>query len=130
MNISIDINSPVPIYIQILDQIKLLIAQKKLKTRDKLPSVRELALQLELNPRTISNAYRELAVQGLVEKKKGIGLFLTDSCKGFSEKEKGNQLEQKINELIEFGMMLGMSKEDIFREFTKVCSDGKVIGEE
>jgi GntR family transcriptional regulator len=123
MKISIDINAPIPIYIQILDQIKLLIAQKKLLSGDKLPSVRELSLQLELNPRTVSNAYRELAAHGLVEKKKGIGLFLTSACKKFSQKEKGYQLEQKINELIDFGMMLGLNKKEISDEFKRVIQE-------
>lgn len=125
MKISIDINAPIPIYIQILDQIKLLIAQKKLISGDKLPSVRELSLQLELNPRTVSNAYRELTAQGLVEKKKGIGLFLTNACRKFSEKEKAYQLEQKINELIDFGMMLGLDKKVIFDEFIRVIREVK-----
>lgn len=113
MDIKISMSDPVPIYIQILEQIKLMIAQKQLKEGDKLPSVRELAIHLNLNPRTVSNAYKELAHLGLIQKKSGIGLFVNETCIEFSEIEKRSQLMKKAGELFRFGNSLGFSDEEV-----------------
>ena len=118
MDIKIEMSDPVPIYIQILEQLKLKIAQKELIAGDKLPSVREMAVSLEINPRTVSNAYKELTHLGLVMRKKGIGLFVTESCQKFSEEEKKIQLKDKINDLFNFGKTLGYHSEEIMEMIT------------
>ncbi|MCK5685501.1 GntR family transcriptional regulator [bacterium] len=120
MDIKIEMSDPVPIYIQILEQLKLKIAQKELVAGDKLPSVREMAVKLEINPRTVSNAYKELTHMGLVLRKKGIGLFVTDNCQEFSEEEKKLQIETKIQELLSFGKTLGYHSNEILELIKKI----------
>lgn len=123
MNIRIDPASPVPIYLQILDSLKISIASGELKSGDRLPSVRELALQLRLNPRTISNAYRELLTMGLAESQKGVGLFLTENCRPFAGVEAITQLRERINEAITFGRELGFSGARILQETASLIRD-------
>ncbi|QSQ08183.1 HTH-type transcriptional repressor YtrA [Koleobacter methoxysyntrophicus] len=73
----IDPDSPVPIYIQIKQQIKKAAAGGVFKPGEKLPSVRELARELTVNPNTVSKAYQELENEGVIIKERGIGMFVS-----------------------------------------------------
>lgn len=124
MDINIDSSSPVPIYLQILEELKIQIAQGRIGPGDRLPSVRELSVELRINPRTVSSAYRELMIKGLAASRKGIGLFLTDQCAGFAGTEAGSQLDSKIAELIGFGMSLGFARSEILERFNEIVRGG------
>lgn len=75
MLLEIDNHSGVPIYRQVIEQIRRQIMAGRLNEGEQLMSVRELAAQLRVNPMTISKAYALLEVEGLVERRRGIGLF-------------------------------------------------------
>ncbi|PKK89520.1 MAG: GntR family transcriptional regulator [Candidatus Wallbacteria bacterium HGW-Wallbacteria-1] len=122
MEIKVDPSNPVPIYIQILDSLKLAIASGELNSGDRLPSVRELAVELRLNPRTVSNAYRELITLGLAETRKGIGLFLTDRCQPYAGQEALSLLREKMNETITFARGMGFQNETILDEMTRLIT--------
>lgn len=68
-----------PIYMQIMDQVFLQIARGELKPGEKLPSVREMAIQAGVNPNTIQRSYAEMERMGVVETKRGQGTFVIDS---------------------------------------------------
>ena len=72
-------SSGVPIYRQIIEQVRRMIAGGHLHVGEELPSVRNLALQLEVNPMTISKAYSLLEAEGLVFRKRGRGMYVADS---------------------------------------------------
>ncbi|HKI73767.1 MAG TPA: GntR family transcriptional regulator [Pseudomonadales bacterium] len=72
----IQTNSNVPIYRQLVDQVHRLAASGRLKAGDRLPSVRQLAEELAINPMTVSRAYGLLEQDGLVERRRGIGMVL------------------------------------------------------
>ena len=74
--ISIDERSGVPFYRQIIDRILLAIAGGDLKPGDRLPTVRQLAIDLHVNPNTVSRAYRELEIRGVVTTQRGTGTFV------------------------------------------------------
>ena len=76
-----------PIFRQIVDGIRKEIALDNLKAGSKLPSVRGLALQLGINANTVAKAYSELTSQGLIESRKGLGLFVTETKQMLSEQE-------------------------------------------
>jgi len=65
-----------PIYEQIIDEIKKMLVRKELQPGDQLPSQRELAQQINVNPNTIQRAYREMEITGLAESRRGLGTFI------------------------------------------------------
>ncbi len=76
MKIQLDLKSGVPFYRQIIDQVKSAIAMGRLEPGDRLPTVRQLAVDLSVNPNTVSRAYTELELTGLVETHMGSGTFV------------------------------------------------------
>jgi len=77
----IEFNTSKPIYEQVIDEIKRQIARGEIEPNDKLPSQRELAEEIEVNPNTVQRAYREMENQNLVETKRGRGTFVKDDDK-------------------------------------------------
>ena len=86
----------VPIYRQIIRQIEYAILSGRLKTGDKLPTIRSLAVELKTNPNTIAKAYGELEIRGILETQVGSGTYISDRKP--LPKDKGP--ERKINELV------------------------------
>jgi len=76
IDIRIDIHSPVAAYVQIENQTQFAIVSGRLKPGDRLPSVRELAERLGVNPNTVTKSYRDLEVMGLVSAHHGMGVFV------------------------------------------------------
>ncbi len=76
MGIRIDTKSGVPFYRQIIEQVKFAIARGDLKPGDQLPTVRQLAVDLSINPNTVIRAYRELELAGVLETQQGSGTFV------------------------------------------------------
>ena len=76
MLLQIDHHSGVPIYRQVIDQVRHQIMAGQLKEGDQLTPVRDLSVELKVNPMTISKAYSLLEAQGLVDRRRGIGLFV------------------------------------------------------
>jgi len=114
--IKINLNSSVPIYAQIIEQIKRNIALGLLKPGDKLPSVREMSANLLINPNTIVKIYTELERESIIYTKKGIGSFVSE----FTPKLIAPRRKKIICEMIEKAFIesahLGMSGE----EFKKI----------
>lgn len=79
LNLQIDPHSGVPVYRQIMDQIKYYAASGQLRPASQLPSIREMALSLSVNPTTIVKAYTELEHEGVIEMRHGKGAFLADA---------------------------------------------------
>jgi len=77
----IEFNTSKPIYEQVIDEIKRQIARGEIEPNGKLPSQRELAKEIEVNPNTVQRAYREMENQNLVETKRGRGTFVKDDDK-------------------------------------------------
>src|SRR5436309_4279088 len=85
---AIDLHSGVPVYRQLIDQVRGGIASGQLTKGDQLPTVRQLAVDLEINPNTVVRAYRELELGGLLETHQGTGTFVS------SQKLKGSDAER------------------------------------
>ena len=93
---SLDLNDDVPIYRQIIRQIEYAVLSGRLKSGDKLPTIRSLAVELKTNPNTIAKAYGELEIRGILETQVGSGTYISD--KKPTPEEEGP--EQKIRELV------------------------------
>ncbi len=75
---SIDHNSGVPYYKQIILQVEMAIADNRLTGGDQLPTVRSLAVDLQINPNTVAKAYNQLEIRGIVNTQQGTGTFISD----------------------------------------------------
>src|SRR5438105_11658397 len=85
----LDVRSGVPVYRQIIDQVLGGIAAGSLKAGDQLPTVRQLAVDLAINPNTVARAYRELEIREVLATQQGTGTFITE------QKPKVNELERR-----------------------------------
>jgi len=70
----VNVDSPIAVYIQIENQVQFAIASGRLRPGDTLPSVREMSMALDINPNTVTKAYRDLALLGLVNARRGVGV--------------------------------------------------------
>ena len=78
MKFAIDPRSGVPLYRQLIEQVKSSIARGGLRPGDQLPTVRQLAVELSINPNTVAKAYRELEIQGVLATQQGTGTFVSE----------------------------------------------------
>ena len=114
MFIEIDLNKPVPIFNQIMDGVRLAVATGRVVPGDRLPSIRDLAVELRVNPNTVAKAYRELERSGLVEVKRGMGYFVSQSDNGrLSQRERHTLFEKLADELIASGIALGLDADEL-----------------
>lgn len=104
----------IPIYIQIMNLIKRDIVTGKLKVGDKLPSVRELASELQVNPNTLQRTYQELEREGITYTQRGMGTFIREDDTMISELKK-DMAKEILNNFIEGMLNLGFTGEEIIK---------------
>ena len=119
LHLTINQDDGVPLYLQLVQQIKRLIAMGFLRPDNELPPVRALAQQLVLNPNTVVRAYRELEVAGLIYKRRGAGTYVSSNSTPFTEDECRRLLAQRADALVIEGGNLGYNLDrltDLLRE--------------
>jgi GntR family transcriptional regulator len=112
--------SGVPVYRQIIDQILGGIASGSLTPGIQLPTVRQLAVDLAVNPNTIVRAYRELEIRGVLSTQQGVGTFVTAHPVKPGEAERQRQLDQLVGEFMARAGSSGFTADDVverMREF-------------
>lgn len=125
---NINTKSDKPIYEQIIDNIKELSFKKILKAEDKLPSVREMASMLSVNPNTVSKAYQELERQKITHTVRGRGTFLSEDTKAADDSERTVKALRELRDVcIELGH-LGFDRDRTIKEIDKIYSDIKKGG--
>jgi GntR family transcriptional regulator len=112
MQIYIQARDGVPIYLQVMQQIKYLIASGRLEPGEELPSIRVLAEQLLVNPNTIARAYRELEVAGVVEKRRTAGTYVAESGSPLARKERLKLLKERIDQLLVEAFQMGFDLDE------------------
>jgi Predicted transcriptional regulators len=115
----VDPASGIPIYVQLIGQIKNCIAGGILVPGDRLPSVRELAAQLTVNPNTIQKTYQELEQNGIIETQRGRGTFVCGSIPIEFGQDRVRKLEDMIRALFVEAYHLNFKKEEFLKIFTK-----------
>jgi len=110
--INIDFKDRRPIYQQLMDSVEDLAAKGLLKANAQLPSVRQLAVDLSINPNTIQRAYAELEKRGVLYTVPGKGSFLSDNRKQLLE-DKENKLLQALRDIFAQALELGLSLDDL-----------------
>ncbi len=113
MKFHIDPASGVPFYRQIIDQIKYAIARSGLKQGDQLPTVRQLAVDLAINPNTVSKAYSQLEILGILETQQGSGTFISKQEVKVPELERQEKLDTLCREFISSAVSYGFTLDEL-----------------
>jgi GntR family transcriptional regulator len=119
MLLEIDHHSGEPIYRQIIRQIRQQIMTGQLKEADQLQTVRDLAVRLNVNPMTVSKAYSLLEAEGLVERKRGIGLFVAKIKTDDRQRIKARLLNSIIDKAAITAVQLGTPEDEAVKSFKK-----------
>ena len=108
-----------PIYRQLKDKVVTAIMEGSLREGEALPSVRNVAVDMQINPITASKAYQELVMDGLVEKKRGLGMFVVDGARSkLMEEERERFLKEEWPRVMETIRRLGLDAEALLKNST------------
>ncbi len=113
MQFSIDPKSGVPFYRQIIEQAKFAIARGDLTSGDRLPTVRQLAVDLSINPNTVIRAYRELEIEGVLDTHQGSGTFVSNKRPEVDQLERRRMLDQILTDMLARASDYGLSLDEV-----------------
>src|SRR5687767_15317394 len=103
----------VPIYLQIVNQVKYLVASGRLEPGEELPPIRTLAEQLLVNPNTVARAYRELELAGVVTKRRTAGTYVSDAASPLARRERLKIVTERIDALLAEARSLGIGTDEV-----------------
>jgi GntR family transcriptional regulator len=115
MQIHISAGDGVPIYLQIVNQIKYLVSSGRLAAGEELPPIRVLAEKLVVNPNTVARAYRELETAGIVEKRRTAGTYVSDQGSPLARRERMKILAERVDGLLAEAHQMDISFEEIVK---------------
>src|SRR6516162_2025835 len=121
----LDPHSGVPIYRQIIDRVTGNIAAGVLKAGDQLPTVRQLAVDLSVNPNTVVRAYRELEIRGVLETQQGTGTFISKQQVKRDEAERQRQLSQIAGEFLARAGSAGFTLQELLETLRGLQVDSR-----
>ena len=123
--LKLDLRSGVPVYRQIVDQVRTGVAAGTLTAGDQLPTVRQLAVDLAINPNTVMRAYRELELGGLLETHQGTGTFIRNKKIIKNSGEHERQLTQLANEFTARAGAAGFTVEELLERLRELAPQSK-----
>jgi GntR family transcriptional regulator len=118
--ITVDPSNDVPIFRQIVQQIKTAVAMGRLLPEEPLPSVRQLAVDLAVNPNTVARAYLDLEIEGVIYKRQGAGTFVSGQGVEMSKQERRRVLSELFERALVEGVNLGMEERELRETFERV----------
>lgn len=113
LDLQIATGSNVPIYRQIVDQIRCAVAAGQLAVGDKLPSVRAMAERLVVNPNTVAKAYNDLVRDGVIESRHGLGVFVAKRRAIYTRAERVRRLDAALDTFLSEALVLDFNPEEI-----------------
>src|SRR6195256_2612994 len=119
----LDLRSGVPVYRQIIDHVLGGISTGSLKPGDQLPTVRQLAVDLAINPNTVVRAYRELEIREVLTTQQGTGTFITDKKPHASEMERQRRISQLAGELLARAGAEGITLQELIDYYTELQNE-------
>jgi len=117
---ALDLHTGVPVYRQLMDQVRAALASGTLAAGDQLPTVRQLAVDLAINPNTVMRAYRELELGGLLETHQGTGTFIANKKVEKPSAERERQLSQMASEFAARAGAAGFTLEDLIERLREL----------
>jgi GntR family transcriptional regulator len=122
MNLRIHFSTGVPIYLQLMEQIKHAVETNAIRAGEQLPTIRKIAEELTMNPNTVARAYRELERDGIVEVRHGSGVFVAGQPSSANKTAEIRQAGEVLRSAIERGMALELSEAELRRVFEEELS--------
>ena len=119
----LDLRSGVPVYRQLIDQVTGGMAAGTLEAGHQLPTVRQVAVDLSINPNTVMRAYRELEIRGVIETQQGTGTFIGHQKVKRDEVERQRRLNQFVGEFVARAGSAGFTVEDLLERLHDVRSE-------
>ena len=119
MEFQVDPTTRVPIYRQLMDQIRLAVARGRLKPGSRLPSVRVLSRELVVNPNTIARVYTELEREGVLNTRPGLGVFVAEPQADLSAAARRQRLAEIIDGFLTDAVHLGFSADEVLSAVAK-----------
>src|SRR5437016_12684635 len=119
----LDLASGVPVYRQIIDQVLGGMASGTLAPGTQLPTVRQVAVDLAINPNTVVRAYRELEIRGVLETQQGTGTFISNQKVQRNEMERRRQLNQIVSEFVSRAGAAGFTIDDLVEQLRELATD-------
>jgi DNA-binding transcriptional regulator YhcF (GntR family) len=121
----LDMQSGVPLYRQLIDQVQAAIAAGALRSGDQLPTVRQVAVDLEINPNTVMRAYREMEIRGILDTQQGTGTFVAQQTIDRDALEHSRGLEQLVEEFAARAGSGGFHLEELMTALRDRIAEGK-----
>lgn len=121
----LDPHSGVPVYRQIIDQVQAGIASGALTVGNQLPTVRQVAVDLAINPNTVLRGYRELEIRGVLETQQGTGTFISNRTVEHDEGERARQLGQLVSEFVARAGSNGFTLQELMERLIEFEDKGK-----
>jgi len=115
VQLHISANDGLPIYLQIVNQVKYLVASGRLKPGEELTPIRVLAERLLVNHNTVARAYRELEAAGVVEKRRTAGTYVSDQGSPLARRERIKILTERIDALLAEARQMGVAFDDLMK---------------
>ena len=115
----LDASSGIPYYRQIIDQIRFGIASGQLAIGEQLPTMRAMAVDLAINPNTVTKAYKELEIQNILDSQQGTGTFVGDMQPTLSSQERANKLASICQQYLAMASTYGFSPEEVMAQIAK-----------
>src|SRR5512139_4138700 len=123
----LDLRSGVPVYRQLIDQVLGAIASATLAAGDQLPTVRQVAVDLSINPNTVIRAYRELEIRGILTTQQGTGTFVTAQPVPIDEAVRQRQLDHLIGDLLARAGAAGLSADEVVARLQEFINEQRGI---
>jgi len=119
----LDAHSGVPVYRQLIDQVQAAIASGALTIGIQLPTVRQVAVDLAINPNTVSRAYRDMEIRGLLDTQQGTGTFVSDRKVEYSKNERERILAQLAGEFVSRAGAAGFTLKQLMKALRELEPD-------
>jgi GntR family transcriptional regulator len=119
----LDAHSGVPVYRQLIDQVQAAVATGALRVGDQLPTVRRVAVDLSINPNTVSRAYREMELRGILDTQQGTGTFVANNPVETTPEERLRQLAQLATEFVARAGSAGFTVRDLLEALQQLSPE-------
>ena len=117
MILELDLHGGVPIYRQVMDQVRRQVLIGRLVAGEQIESVKSLSARLNVNPMTVSKAYGFLVEEGLLERRRGVGLFVRSIPKNVKRRQQDRMLDRAMSKVAALAIQMGIPEEEALRLF-------------
>jgi len=125
----VDPHSSVPVFEQIVHEVKGAVASGAIRPGEPIPSVRKLAVDILVNPNTVAKAYRELEREGLIYTKRGLGFFVSEGVEAACKEDFLDRFRSEAERLVTQALRAGIAPETLFDAFEQVMQDRNTPGQ-